>query len=124
MAVGTEIVTTGDLAEALYRERFRFVTEIDLQDAIADLLVLWEKEHIRECVLTPRDRIDFLVGTTGIEVKIQSALASVQRQLFRYAAHPKIESLILVTTRHAHKAVPASILDKPVYVVHLINSIF
>jgi hypothetical protein len=110
------------LAAALYRERFRYVNEIELQDSIETLLTGWGLPFAREFILSPKDRIDFLVGTLGLEVKIGSSLAAVQRQLWRYAADPRITALILITSKSAHKRMPASISEKPIYVVHLINS--
>jgi hypothetical protein len=119
-----QVTTPATLAAALYQQRYRYVDELELQDAIEALLIAWRLPYAREAVLSPRDRIDFLVDTIGIEVKVGSSLASVERQLWRYAADSRIGSLILVTSRSIHKGIPQTILEKPVYVVHLLHSVF
>lgn len=112
------------LAKLIHRTRFRFMEERQLQDQIEQLLQGNRVPYLREMPLTPKDRIDFLCGTVGIEVKIEGAVNAVQRQLWRYAADNRISELILVTTRSAHKSLPPVITGKPVMVVHLVHSIF
>ena len=104
------------------RERFlelsnaRVVTsnELLVQDAIERLLQRSGIDYVREHLLNARDRIDFLVGDIGIEVKVQGSTASVERQLARYAEHECIAHLILVTSKVRHTQVPPSIGGKPV----------
>lgn len=113
------------IAKLINATGFRFVDERELQNGIEDrVLKLYEIPTKREVILNPKDRIDFLCGTVGIEVKIAGPVAAVTRQLFRYAESDRIDGLILVTTRSSHKLVPNEILSKPVFVVHLLNSIF
>jgi hypothetical protein len=68
-----------------------------------------------------KSRIDLLVGSTGIEVKIDGSYSSVLRQLTRYAACPELTELILVTTRSKHHLLPATIGTTPVRCVSLIG---
>jgi len=117
-------VTAEAIAKLIYGNRFRFVDERTLQNEIEDLFKEHAIPYIREKVLTPKDRIDFLCGSVGVEIKIGGGLNSVQRQLWRYAADERITDLILVTSRSGHKSLPDKITGKPIYVVHLINSIF
>lgn len=117
-------MTDEDLARLLTSASFRYQNERELQDAIEALLLAKQVSYEREVVLSPKDRIDFLVGAIGVEVKIDSSLPVVQRQLWRYAEDPRIASLILVTSRAKHKQLPTAILGKPVLVVHLFASIF
>jgi hypothetical protein len=117
-------MTALSLAELLYRSRLSFQDEKQLQDDITAVLERAGIKSEAEVSLTPKDRIDFLCGDTGIEVKVGSSPSMVQRQLWRYAQSPQIASLILVTTRSSHKELGGEMLGKPVHVVHLINSFF
>ena len=69
--------------------------------------------------LAPTDRIDFLLGGVGIEVKVDGSTAQILRQLRRYASSPQIEHLVLVTNRARHRSLPAVIGGKPLRVVHI-----
>lgn len=61
----------------------------------------------REVILSPKDRIDFLVnGNIGIELKIKGAVSALTEQLERYATHDKIEVLVLVTTKTRLTGIP------------------
>jgi len=109
-----------------------FTTEDDLQQALADRL--WAEAllgnpitgYSREVRLDEHNRIDFLVelnGTTkvGVEVKIAGSLASVRRQLERYAALADVDELLLVTTKAQHHHISPRIGDKPVVLCSLIG---
>lgn len=120
----------------IYNARFRFTDERDLQEQIAALLETNKIVFTREFSLSQQDRIDFICLTlskekgltesaaVGIEVKVDGSLSAIERQLWRYAASPMLSRLILVTTRSRHTRCPAQILDKPISVVHLLNSVF
>lgn len=96
---------------------FTCSTEKELQDEIASTLKLagWTVE--REVELVPGDRIDFLVGDVGIELKMSGATMAVTRQLHRYLGSPRLSGLILVTTKMRHRAVARELQGKPVAVV-------
>src|SRR5947199_118923 len=94
------------LAAILQAYRIRFYSELHLQDGIAQALTQESIPFEREKQLTPKDRIDFLVGGIGVEIKIESASASVLRQLHRYAQHDLIRELLLVTSRAKHLSIP------------------
>jgi DNA-binding sugar fermentation-stimulating protein len=113
------------ITQAIYNTKFRFCNEITLQRGIANVLQGLNLEFQREVKLTPKDRIDFLVGDSqkiGIEVKVSVGLAVVTRQLWRYADCPEVAELILVTTRWQHQQLPAEMKGKSISVVYLINS--
>lgn len=110
-----------DLVTLFTTNRFSFRTEAELQDGI-DLVLRGANLSTRREVSVGADRIDFMVGKVGIEIKTDSSTSSVLRQLYRYAKQPNIESLVLVTTRSKHKQLPAELYGKPVTVVHLIGS--
>lgn len=82
--------------------RFRFASEDDLQRGIKAALTEAGLDVRREVRLNARDRIDLLVGRTGVEVKTGGAPRDVQRQLERYLRSPLIDDLILVTVKAGH----------------------
>ena len=116
--------TIRELAELLARTKFRFSDEYGLQDGIEALLKREGVSYQREVRLSPRDRIDFLLGDIGIEVKVDSSEIVVERQLMRYATDPRIGSLILVSSRFRHQSMPQFLNGKPLRSVYLIGSIF
>ena len=114
------IVSSPSICQLLHRARFHFANEYDLQAGIARLLTEQGVEFQREVPVTKAERLDFLTaGGIAIEVKVDGALSSVTRQLFRYAARPEIRELILVTTRTKHRTLPQHIQGKALYIVHL-----
>lgn len=108
-----------ELARLIGSNRYRYQDEAQLHDAIALALEAAGVGAVAEARLSDRDRIDFLAGSTGIEVKVAGSAAEVARQLRRYAEHPVIEALLLVTTRVRHRRMPRQIGGKPVFVVWL-----
>lgn len=96
---------------------FRFVSESQLHEAIAAALGDARLGFSREVRLLPRDRIDFLVGRIGIEVKVSGSVKAVEEQLARYSESEWIDELVLVTACARHGRVSREINGKPVYVV-------
>ena len=71
-----------------------------------------------EYVLAPRCRIDFLIGTIGLEVKRGHPRArNVARQLSRYAESAEIQSLVLLSEHTL--SLPKTFYGKPLYQVSL-----
>lgn len=101
--------------------RFACHRELELQQAIAELLTKEGISNRREKHLTRKDRLDlWLDDGVIIEVKIDGSLSDVLRQLSRYAERPTVSVLILVTTRAMHATrMPGSMCGKPVRTVHL-----
>ncbi len=99
--------------------RYRYRDELQLHDGIGQVLAEAGVIVAAEARLSGRDRIDFLAGTVGIEVKVAGTAAAVVRQLRRYAASPRVEALILVTNRARHRAMPDQSGGKRVRVVWL-----
>lgn len=93
------------LTAALQRHPPRAANEAELQAILWDHLQAIDRRTVREHVLTRADRIDFLLGRVGIEVKVKGSSADVTRQLWRYADSPQIDGLLLVTTRREHRRV-------------------
>lgn len=115
------------LCKALYYAQYRYHSEKELQQGVQIILGGMDLPFKAEYQLAPRDRIDFLVGDIGIECKSDdskggTSLASVTRQLMRYAQSPEVSHLILLTTMSKHKALPDSMNGKSLSVVHLLLS--
>jgi hypothetical protein len=67
-----------------------------------------------------RNRIDFVVGRIGVELKVDGSPAAVLRQLDRYAAAAELDAVTLVTTRRAHlRGLPSELRGKPVIAFHV-----
>jgi hypothetical protein len=77
--------------------------EAKMQLAIAELLTEASIPFEREVRLSPRDRIDFLVGSIGIETKISGSYTTVASQLLRYAESKLVSHILLVTTKASHR---------------------
>jgi hypothetical protein len=114
-----ETINVASLLGVLQGFRFHYAHETQLQEGIAAALVQSEVDFEREVKLSARDRIDFMVGRTGIEVKVGHSLASVMKQVHRYMQHQKIDGLLLVTNRCRHSIVPKTVNGKPVAVLFL-----
>ena len=92
--------------------------EYDIHAAVADALSEAGLAFVHEYRLEPRNRIDFLVGRVGIEVKKgRPATSDLTKQLRRYLAADALDGLIVVTQRVT--AVPEEICGKPVMLVSL-----
>jgi hypothetical protein len=91
--------------------------ESELGDAVAKRLSDMGVAFEREVWLNDTDRIDFMVGRVGVELKLKGPVSAVARQLARYAQSERVDSLVLVTTRFKHKAVPKQLCRKPIAVV-------
>jgi hypothetical protein len=110
------------LCQKLQSTKFNFSNEIELHLGIAQLLDSLQIHYQTEVIMTPEDRIDFLLPEkVGIEVKVDGSTAEVTRQLWRYAQQEAIAEIILVTTRSKHRTIAGPINGKPVYIVHLLT---
>lgn len=108
-----------ELRAVLEGFRFQYANEIELQNGIARALSDSKIEFEREVRLTGRDRIDFMAGRIGIEVKVGHPLSSVMRQVHRYMQSGMIDELLVVTNRCRHSIIPESINGKSVEVLFL-----
>lgn len=110
-----------NLLSILSKYSFNFSNEKDLQSGLEALFKIENIPYEREYILSKSDRIDFLVGSIGVEVKTKGSYAAVLRQLWRYAEFGKVAQLILVTTKASHLSLPNKILEKPIYIFQVIN---
>ncbi len=104
------------LIETLQTITNTFQCETDLQNAIETLLSKAGISYRREVALSRRDRPDFMVETVALEVKTKGSPAQVTRQLYRYAEHESVGSLLLVTTLAKLRVMPEELRGKPVVV--------
>lgn len=106
-------MTLAELTALLGRYTYRSSCEADLQLAISSVLSKEEVSFLREPILSPRDRPDFLVGDVVIEIKVDGSAPQVVRQLHRYAQLEKVAQILLVTTRQKHLCMPTELSGKP-----------
>lgn len=99
--------------------RFLYTNEDELQEGISAALRAHGLSPLREVVLNQRDRIDLLVDTVGIEVKVAGSQTHPWGQLKRYAEHDSIEALVLVTNRVY--SLPEEVGGKPLRLVSLVG---
>jgi hypothetical protein len=113
------MTTIEEIVAVLVASRFAAAPEVELQNAIALALGEAGIAFEREVVLGPGDRIDFLVGDVGIEVKVDGSLSDVTRCLHRYLGSERVSAVVLATTRFRHRAVPREMQGKVIAFVHV-----
>lgn len=112
-----------DLNGILGGYRFRFVTETDLQNGIEQALIENRIPFVREKPLSKQDRPDFMINGIAVEIKIKGTLASVLRQISRYADHDAVAGILVVGTPRWIPTIPRAINGKPVSSLRLIGSL-
>ena len=110
-------MTGAQIAEMVAVVTFTFRDETELQEALGHILEGAGLTVEREVKLNGTDRIDFVVGRVGIEVKVGGAGLNVARQLQRYARSDRIDEILLISHAARHTALPAEIGGKPLNVV-------
>ena len=112
------------LAKIFEGVRFRFASELDLQNGIEQLLQQHKISYAREQALTIKDRPDFIVDRgIALEVKIQGSLAQALRQINRYAKHPDISSILVVGSPSWVRQIPLAVGSKPVTSIRVTESL-
>lgn len=114
--------TAAEIIACIESHRFDTSVEERLQNGIEEALTRGEIAFTREHRLDDRSRVDFMAGSVAIEVKIDGPASAVLRQLHRYAGHPQVEVLLLVTTKARHTSMPPELAGKPVFVCWLKGS--
>lgn len=113
--------SAADLAKTLSRYTYRFSCEAELQESIAQVLEQEAIRFAREVRINPRERLDFLCGSTAVEVKIRGSLSDLTRQVHGYLADDRIDELLVVTSRSRLCDLPLEIRGKPVRALCLRN---
>lgn len=110
------------LLETIRGYRFRFRDEQELQEGLWLALTQNGYAPDREVVLGSDSRIDFMVGTIGIEVKIDGSETALIRQVHRYMYFAEIQGLVVVTSLLRLTGLPETINDKPLHAVYVGNA--
>ena len=111
------MMTAEGLCGFLRSRRFRLNTERQVQDGIDAELARAGIAFERECRLSAADVVDFLVEGIALEVKISGGTLDIYRQLERYAAHDRVQSIILAS--NVATTMPEEIKGKPTHFVNL-----
>ncbi|MCP4573311.1 MAG: hypothetical protein GY838_13230 [bacterium] len=107
-------LTVAELCRLIH-DYYTFDTETELQIGISRRLQAAGVHHRREVQLTPTDRIDFMIGKLGAEVKTKGSRSALLRQLHRYAKSEEVEALLLITTSPPLARIPDEIAGVPVH---------
>lgn len=110
-------MTGNEICVLLSKKKFIFSNEKDVQLDIEQVLKDAGVNYRREVVLDARSKIDFMIGTIGLEVKIKGGKADIYKQLERYCKLDSITEIILQTSRSM--GIPNKINGKPVYVINM-----
>jgi hypothetical protein len=117
--------SVSDLREILGNAHLDLSHESRAQDGIEAALLAAGVPFEREVQLGPGERVDFLVdGGLGVEVKIRCSPAQLLRQLHRYAQHPRIQRLIVVTASPRLAALPSTLRGRSIEAIILTGSLF
>ncbi|WPE19887.1 hypothetical protein [Shinella zoogloeoides] len=106
-----------NILRLLRSRRFSLTDEKKLQAEIEEVLTAAGVDHKREHRLDAGSIIDFMIGATGVEVKIKGSKLNIFRQLERYAEFDAVECLVLVS--NVPTGMPEHIDGKPVHLVNL-----
>lgn len=115
--------TAHELCLLLERSLRGLGEEARVQATIEALLKREGIEHKREHRFDKASRIDFLIGSIGVEVKTGGGISAVIRQLHRYAEFATVSELVLVTTRATLARTPRELNGKRVHVALLLAGI-
>jgi hypothetical protein len=110
-------VTAAAISDAVRRSRYVYAQETELHLGLEAAMRAAGFEPVPEVKLNRRDRIDFLIGRVGVEVKIKGTRDALHRQVLRYAESPLVDELLVITTVRAHRGLPAEIGGKPLSVL-------
>lgn len=106
------------IADVLSLYTVNIVNEAELQSAIEAIFRAENIPFEREVQLSPNDRIDFMVGKVGIEIKAAFGYSDVVRQLHRYAQNDRVAEIVLITIKAQHQ-MPEKLSGKKVTVINL-----
>lgn len=126
---GTMTPTTATELDIIYlchvisAYRYNFQDETTLQEGMAVALTNNAIDFEREVRLDAKNRPDFMIGSTAVEVKIKGTFSEFLRQADRYLALDQITALVVVGTPKWMPAVPRELRGKPIYTVRLMSSL-
>lgn len=89
------------------------MVEMDIHACVGQRLAAAGLPFVHEAKIAKGCRIDYLVGTIGVEIKKgKPSAATLAAQLQRYAACDAVDGLIVITEKSVR--LPETILGKPV----------
>jgi hypothetical protein len=86
------------LAKLLGGVRYRYGSEVQLHEVMADLLTGAGYEFVREHRLDAKNRADFWLDGIVIEVKVDGSAGDALRQVDRYISLPQVQGVLLAGT--------------------------
>lgn len=86
------------LAKLLGGFRYRYGSEVQLHERMADLLAGAGYEFVREYRLDEKNRADFWLDGIVIEVKVDGSDGDALRQVDRYINLPQVQGVLLAGT--------------------------
>ena len=94
------------------------MVEMDLHACVSQRLTAAGLPFVHEAKIAKGCRIDFLVGTIGVEIKKgKPSAATLAAQLQRYAACDAVDGLIVITEKSVR--LPKMLFGKPVRLIPL-----
>ncbi len=97
--------------------RFNFGNEKVFQEQVAAVLSSHGFDLRREVKLSEKDRVDFMLGTIAMELKLKGSQEVHLRQLRRYCKIEQVTSVCLVSPKV--RFLPNELAGKPVYGVQI-----
>lgn len=88
------------IARILTQYRYRYGSEQQLHERLADVLSTYQVAYRHEYILDAQNRADFFLEESGlvIEVKVDGSLAQALRQVHRYLKLPQVSGVLLAGT--------------------------
>lgn len=115
MVTAEDDVRIEHVRDAIGAQSYRFTDESELQEGIAEALTIAGLDFEREVVLSPKDRVDFLLpGGLVIEVKIDGSISALTRQVFRYTELDVVSAVVVVASLTRLCQLPDEMNGKPV----------
>lgn len=110
-------MTPDVIVEALSNVRFPISSEKECQEAMEKRFQDLGLDVEREYTLKGAGRVDFFYAGNAIEVKIKQGRKRILLQLDRYASHPEVDAIILVSATQLN--LPNMLRGKPVHFISL-----
>lgn len=85
------------IAALIERTRIGVSTEMSAHKGVFDMLVSNNFPAESEVWISEQERIDIMVQSVGIEVKVKGSKREIYRQLQRYAKRDQVRALVLAT---------------------------
>ena len=109
--------TIAEIHNILSQHKFNMSSELPLQEQMAAVFSKAGIVYQKEVILSPHDRIDFMIGDIGIEVKVKGSPSMIYQQCRRYCHFDQVKELLLVTARAM--GLPPETEGKPCYLLNL-----